>query len=105
MPERVVETTVTCTQDLVTEAIETYRADRVIVIAVREHDHVQVHALAVACTADHHDLIDPVTAGVLHESAAYWGATEPAPCLCTTLALLGDDWRTKWAFLTGAVRP
>ncbi|HKR50959.1 MAG TPA: hypothetical protein VJT72_15520 [Pseudonocardiaceae bacterium] len=89
---------------LVVETIETYDAERIVVTAVLDTDRAAVHVLSVACLQDHsNDLIDPATAGVLQEAAERWGATGQQPCLCTTFALLGDDWKSRRLFI--APRP
>lgn len=100
VPGPVVEALVTRTRDLVAEAVEKHTGDRVIVTTTLDQGRAAVHVLSVACSQDHHDLIDPATTATLHESARYWGDTTPPPCLCATLALPGDDWPTQRLFIT-----
>ncbi|MGW7206950.1 hypothetical protein [Streptomyces sp. NPDC054837] len=100
VPEPVVEALVTQTRDLVAEAIEEHPEARIIVTTALDEGRAAVHVLPVTCSQDHNGLIDPATAATLHESARYWGATTPPPCLCATLALMGDDWKTLRPFLT-----
>ena len=100
VPTRIVEALVTRTRDLVAEAVEKHTGDRVIVTTTLDQGRAAVHVLSVACSQDHYDLIDPATTATLHESARYWGATTPPPCLCATLALPGDDWPTQRLFIT-----
>jgi hypothetical protein len=100
VPGPVVEALVAQTRDLVAEAIEEYSGGRIIVTTVLDEGRAAVYVLSVTCSQDHHDLIDPATAATLYESARYWGATTPPPCLCATLALLGDDWKTRRPFIT-----
>lgn len=100
VPEPVVEALVTQTRALVAEAIEEHPGARIIVTTVLDEGRAAVHVLPVTCSQDHYGLIDLATAATLHEAARYWGATTPPPCLCATLALMGDDWKTLRPFLT-----
>lgn len=101
LTEPVIETLVTQTHALVLEAAEESSGERVVVITALEYDRAAVHVLPVSCTADHPDqLIDPATTAVLTKSAEYWGATGQQPCLCMTLAMLGDDWKSQRPFIT-----
>ena len=89
---------------LVVEAIATCRAERLVVTAVLDAGRTAVRVVCVVCLQEHRDdLIDPATAGVLQEAAERWGATGRQACLCTALALLGDDWKSRRLFI--APRP
>ncbi|MCH5677261.1 hypothetical protein [Streptomyces gilvus] len=89
---------------LAAEAIAAYGGERIAVTVVRGEDRAAVHVVSVVCLQQHpDDLIDPATANVLRETAERWGAATRQPCLCTSFALLGEDWKSRRLFI--APRP
>ena len=101
LADPVVEALVTRACELVTEALDTFRGDRVIVTTVFDGTRATVHVVSTQCTQDHPaDLIDTGTTQVLREAAARWHATDTTSCPCTSMTLLGDDWSNLRLFLT-----
>jgi hypothetical protein len=101
LADLVVEALVTRARDLVAEAVDTCRGDRVIVTTVFDGIRAAVHVVSTQCTQDHPaDLIDTGTTEVLREAAARWHATDTTSCPCTSMTLLGEDWPNLRLFLT-----
>ncbi|MDV9169826.1 hypothetical protein R6V09_06705 [Streptomyces sp. W16] len=102
VPVEAAEGLITRTRDMVTEAVEAYGGDRVVVAAVLAEGLASVHVVVLFCRLHSADSIDPVTAvPLLGFTAAPGEAAGPsARCLCVDLALLGADW-TRRMFLAG----